>query len=59
MKAKILSPTQAEDLRSGVQRNNRVASDEASGLPSHIVDDLSDMLKKMGQRMALPDHPPV
>ena len=59
MKTKILSPTQAEDLRSGVRRNNRVASDEASGLPSHIVDELSDMLKKMGQRMALPDHPPV
>jgi hypothetical protein len=36
-----------------------MASDESTGLPSDVVDALSDMLKKMGQRMALPDHPPV
>ncbi len=59
MKTTILSPAQAKDFLSGVRRNYRMASDESSGLPSDIVDALSDILKKMGQRMPLPDHPPV
>ena len=36
-----------------------MASDESSGLPPDVVDALSDMLKKMGQKMALPNQPPV
>ncbi len=51
VKTKILSPTQAEDLRSRTRQNNRMASDESSGLQTDVVDALSDMMKKMGQKM--------
>ncbi len=59
VKTKIFSPAQAEDLRSGTRHNNRMASDESCGLPSDVFDALSDMLKKIGHRMALPNQPPV
>jgi hypothetical protein len=59
VKTKILSPAQAEDLRAGMRRNNRVAPDESSGLPSDIVDSLSEMVKNMGRKLALPNQPPV
>ena len=36
-----------------------MASDESSGLPSEIVDSLSDMLKNMGRKLALPNNPPI
>ena len=42
-----------------MRRNNRVAPDESSGLPSDIVDSLSEMLKNMGRKLALPNQPPV
>ncbi len=48
---KYLSPLQAENLRTGVRRNNRIALDESSGLPSDIVDSLSDMLKTRGLKI--------
>ena len=59
VKTKILSPPQAEDLRTGVRRNNRIAQDESSGLPSDIADLLSDMLKRIGLKIGLPNSPPV
>jgi hypothetical protein len=59
VKTKILSLLQAEDLRTGVRRNNRIARDESSGLPSDIVDSLSDMLKTIGLKIGLPNSPPV
>ncbi len=59
VKTKILSPAQVEDLRTGMRRNTKVAPDESSGLPSDIVDSLSEMLKNMGQKWALPNQPHV
>ncbi len=50
VKTKILSPAQGEDLRTSMRRYNRVAPDESSGLPSDIVDSLSEMLKNMGRK---------
>jgi len=59
VKKKILSPAQVEDLSTGIRRNNRMAVDEFSGLPSDIVDSLSKMLKNMGKKLALPNRPLV
>jgi hypothetical protein len=42
-----------------MRRNKRGAPDESSGLPSDIVDLLSEMLKNMGRKLALPNQPPV
>jgi hypothetical protein len=59
IKTNIFNPIQSEKLRSGVRCNNRVASDESSGLPPKIVDSLFDMLKNMGRKLALPNNPPI
>ena len=42
-----------------MRRNNSIAPDESPGLSSDIVDSLSEMLKNMGRKLALPDQPPV
>ena len=36
-----------------------MASDESSGLPSDIVDSISDIFKKMGRRLALLNNPHI
>ena len=50
---------QVENLCTRFAVKNRMAIDESSGLPSDVVDSLSEMLKNMGKKLALPNQPPV
>ncbi len=59
VKTKIRSPAPIEDLRTGIHRNNKTAIYESSGLPSDVVDSLYEMMKNMGNKLALPNQPPV
>ena len=42
-----------------MRHNNRAAPDENNGLSCEIMDELSEMLKSMGRRMAAPNQQPI
>jgi len=52
IKTGILSPAQNAELSTGVRHNNRVASDERTGLSASIIDDLSALLMVMGKKVS-------
>ncbi len=39
-----------------MRHNNRAAPDENIGIPCDIMDELSEMLKSMGKKMAAPNQ---
>ena len=42
-----------------MRHNNRAALDENIGISCDIMDELSEMLKSMGRKMAAPNQQPI